>query len=215
MAGVLSEEGSVLGQDCAAAGMLAGKLRIEKYHTAENRLVAGGKYALEEGHAEKQNLAVGVHIVEMDTGAVHIDAGRHYVLVEAAEIAAAGTVALAGLVEIVDIAVLPVGLGELADTAASVGLAVGADSDALGIVDCVDIVAQNGLVVIVAEFDTVVLDTVGSADTAGAAGTVGLVHTVEIVDNAGHAADTAGTLAATDWQPCLKVVTTSSCSYRQ
>ena len=47
MAEVLTEQDSVHGQDCVVAGTHAGKLRIEKYRTAEVN------YEQEERHAEK------------------------------------------------------------------------------------------------------------------------------------------------------------------
>ena len=112
-----------------------------------------------------------------------------------------------------DIVVLPVGLVELADTAASIGHAAVADNDVLGTVDYADIVAQSSLVA-VADTGIAVLDAVHSADTAGVAGTVGLVHTVEIVDNAEVAAGTADIVAATEWQPYSTVVTPNSCLCR-
>ena len=102
---------------------------------------------------------------------------------------------------------LPVGLVELADTAAWIGHAAVADNDVLGTVDYADIVAQNSLVA-VADTGMAVLDTVHSA------GTVGFVHTVEIVeivDNAEVAAGTADIVAATEWQPYSTVVTPNSC----
>lgn len=114
--------------------------------TAEEQPAAEVKYELEESHVG-ENLAAGVHIVGMDIVAVHIDAGSHCVLVEAAETAAAGIVALAGLDETADTVVL-VGLVELAGIAASVGLAVVADNDVLGIVGSADIVAQGTRVVV-------------------------------------------------------------------
>ena len=96
MAEVLFEEGSVLGQDYVAAGESAGKLHTEECRAAEDHLVAGVRCALEEeGHAEKRSLAAEVHIVVLDTGAVHFDAGSHCMLVEAAETAVADTVVLA------------------------------------------------------------------------------------------------------------------------
>ena len=111
---------------------------------------------------------------------------------------------------------LPVGLVELADTAASIGHAAVADNDVLGTVDYADIVAQSSLVA-VADTGIAVLDTVHSADTAGVAGTVGLVHTVEIVEivgNAEVAAGTADVVAATEWQPYSTVVPPNSCLCR-
>ena len=66
---------------------------------------------------------------------------------------------------------LPVGLVELADTAASIGHAVVADNGVLGTVDSADIVAQGSLVA-VADTGIAVLDTVHCADTAGVAGSV-------------------------------------------
>ena len=206
MAGVPSEEGSVLGQDCVAAGTLAGGLRTVECRIAEDQLIAGVTYAPEGSHAGKQGPAGGVHEVVMDIGAVHIGVGSRCELVEPVETAVAGTVALAGLAEIADTVVLPAGHVELADTAASVGLAVVADNDVLGIADCADTVAQDSLEV-VAETGIAVLDSVGSADIAGAAGAVGSVHTVEVVDNAGIAAGTADAVATTGWQPYLTVVT--------
>ena len=215
MADVLPERTSVHEQDSVAAGALAGKLRIEMCRTAE------GNYELEESHAGKKNLAAGVHIVEMDIGAVHVGAGSHCVLVETAETAAAGIVALAGLVEIVDTVVLA-GLVELADIGASVGLAVVAGNDVFDTVGSADTVAQGtpGVVAdtaaqfeILAAADTaewaefaetvgdVVPGIVGSVDTDGGAGTVGLVRIVEVVDTAEAAAGTADTVAATELQP--------------
>ena len=111
---------------------------------------------------------------------------------------------------------LPVGLVELADTAASIGHAAVADIEMLGTVDCADIVAQSSLVA-VGDTGIAVLDTVHSADTAGVAGTVGRVHTVEIVDNAEVAEVAAGTadiVAATERQPYSTVVTPNTCLCR-
>ena len=213
MAEVLIEEGSVLGQDCVAADTSAGKLRIERCYAAEGQLLAELRCELEENHAEKQTLAAALHIVVMDTGAVHFGTGSQCGLAESAETAAAGTGTLAGLVEIVDMVVLPVGLGEFADIAVSIGLAVVADNDMLGTVGYADTVAQDSLVV-VADTDTAVLDIVGSADTAGVVGTVGLVHIVGVVDNAEVAAGTADTVAATGWQPYSTVVPPDSCFCR-
>ena len=108
---------------------------------------------------------------------------------------------------------LPVGLVELADTAAWIGHAAVADNDVLGTVDYADIVAQNSLVA-VADTGMAVVDSVHSAGTVGVAGTVGFVHTVEIVeivDNAEVAAGTADIVAATEWQPYSTVVTPNSC----
>lgn len=221
MADVLPGRASVHEQDSVAAGTLAGKLRIEMCRTAE------GNYELEESHAGKKNLAAGVHIVEMDIVAVHVGAGSHCVLVEPAETAAAGIVALAGLVEIVDTVVLA-GLVELADIGASVGLAVIAGNDVFDTVGSADTVAQGTLGVVAdtaaqfeilagadtaewAEFAEIVGDAVpgivDSVDTAGGAGTVGLVRVVEVVDTAEAAAGTADTVAATEWQPYLTAFT--------
>ena len=111
---------------------------------------------------------------------------------------------------------LPVGLVELADTAAPIGHAAVADIDLLGTVDYADIVAQSSFVA-VADTGIAVLDTVHSADTAGVAGTVGRVHTVEIVDNAEVAEVAAGTadiVAATERQPYSTVVTPNTCLCR-
>lgn len=221
MADVLPGRASVHEQDSVAAGTLAGKLRIEMRRTAE------GNYELEESHAGKKNLAAGVHIVEMDIVAVHVGAGSHCVLVEPAETAAAGIVALAGLVEIVDTVVLA-GLVELADIGASIGLAVIAGNDVFDTVGSADTVAQGTLGVVAdtaaqfeilaaadtaewAEFAEIVGDAVpgivDSVDTAGGAGTVGLVRVVEVVDTAEAAAGTADTVAATEWQPYLTAST--------
>ena len=170
MADVLPGRASVHEQDSVAAGTLAGKLRIEMCRTAE------GNYELEESHAGKKNLAAGVHIVEMDIVAVHVGAGSHCVLVEPAETAAAGIVALAGLVEIVDTVVLA-GLVEPAETAAAgivalAGLVEIVDTVVLaGLVELADIGASVGLAVIAGND---VFDTVGSADTV-AQGTLGVV----------------------------------------
>ena len=211
MAGVPSSEGSVLGQDCVAAETLAGGLRTEECRTAEDQLVAGVTYELGERRAEEQGLAAGVHNVVVDIGAVHIGVGSRCELVEAVETAVAGIAALAGLAEIADIVVLPAGHVEPADTAASVGLAVVADNDVLGIADYADTVVQDSLV-IVAETG---IDSVGSADIAGVAGTVGLVHTVEVVGNAAVVAGTADVVATTEWQPYLTVVTPTPYFYRR
>ena len=111
---------------------------------------------------------------------------------------------------------LPVGLVELADTAASVGHVAVADNDELGTVDYVGIVARSSLAA-VADIGIAVLDTVHSADDAGDVDTVGLVHTVEIVDIAEVAevaevaAGTADIVAATEWQPYSTVVTPNFC----
>ena len=108
---------------------------------------------------------------------------------------------------------LPVGLVELADTAASVGHVAVADNDELGTVDYVGIVARRSLAA-VADIGIAVLDTVHSADDAGDVDTVGLVHTVEIVDIAEVAEVAAGTadiVAATEWQPYSTVVTPNFC----
>lgn len=206
MAGVPSSGGSVLGQVCVAAETLAGGLRTEECRTAEDRLVAGVTYELGERRAED---------------AVHIGVGSRCELVEAVETAVAGIAALAGLAEIADIVVLPAGHVEPADTAASVGLAVVADNDVLGIADYADTVVQDSLVT-VAETGIAVLDSVGSADIAGVAGTVGLVHTVEVVGNAAVVAGTAdvvaGTadvVATTEWQPYSTVVTPTPYFYRR
>ena len=214
MAGVPSVEGSVLGQDCVAAGTLAGRLRTEECRTAEDQLVAEVTYELEERRAEEQGLAAGVHKVVVDIGALDIGVGSRCELVEAVETAVAGIVALAGLAEIADIVVLSASHVELADTAASIGLAAVADNDVLGIADCADTVAQDSLV-IVAETGIAVLDSVGSADIAGVAGTVGLVHTVEVVGNAGVVAGTADVVATTEWQPYSTVVTPTPYFYRR
>lgn len=211
MAGVPSSEGFVHGQDCVAAETLAGGLRTEECRTAEDQLLAGVTYELGERHAEEQGLAAGVHNVVVDIGAVHIGVGSRCELVEAVETAVAGIAALAGLAEIADIVVLPADHVEPADTAASVGLAVVADNDVLGIADYADAVVQDSLV-IVAETDIAVLDSVGSADIAG---TVGLVHTVEVVGNAAVVAGTADVVATTEWQPCSTVVTPTPYFYRR
>ena len=100
---------------------------------------------------------------------------------------------------------LPVGLVELADTAASIGHAVVADNDVFDTADYAGIVARSSLVA-VADTGIAVLDTVGSAGDAEVAGTVGLVHTVEIVDIAEVAAGTADIVAAMEWQPYSTVV---------
>lgn len=118
MAEVLIEGGPVLGQDCLGAGSSAGRLRIEGNCAAEGQLVAGLRFALEERHAEEQNLAAELRIVVVDTGAVRVGTGSYYEIVEAAEIAAGYTVALAGLLAIVDMVELLAGLVELADTVA-------------------------------------------------------------------------------------------------
>lgn len=169
--------------------------------------------ALEESHAEKRSFAAEVHTAALDTGSVHSDAGSHCMLVEAAEAAVADTVALADWIGFVDNFVLPVGLAELADTAASIGHAAVADNDVLGTVDYAGIVALSSLVA-VADTGVAVLDTVRSADTAEDAGTVGLVYTAEIVDNAEVAAGTADIVATTDWWPYSTVVTPNSCLCR-
>ena len=205
MAEVLTEQDSVHGQDCVAAGSLVGKLRIEKCRTAEVN------YEQEESRADKESLAAGVRIVVTGIAGVHIGAGSHCILAEAA---VAGVVALAEFVEV-------------ADTAASVGLDVVADVadiDVLGVVGHADTVAQDSFVGVAepaaqaeifamsdtAEWtgvpETVGVDVsgiVGSVDTAGVAGTAGLVRIVEIVDNAGAAVGTADNFAATEWQPSL------------
>lgn len=214
MAGVPSSEGSVLGQDCFAAETLAGGLRTEECRTAEDQLVAGVTYEQGERRDEEQGLAAGVHDIVVDIGAVHIGVGSRCELVEAVETAVAGIAALAGLAEIADIVVLPAGHVEPADTAASVGLAVVADNDVLGIADYADTVVQDSLV-IVAETGIAVLDSVGSADIAGVAGTVGLVHTVEVVGNAAVVAGTADVVATTEWQPYSTVVTPTPYFYRR
>ncbi len=130
MAEVLTEQDSVHGQDCVAAGSLVGKLRIEECRTAEVN------YEQEESHAGKDNLAAGVRTVVTGIAGVHIGAGSHCVLAEADEAVAGGIVALAGFVEV-------------ANTAASVGLDVVADVvdiDVLGIVARSDTVAQDSFV---------------------------------------------------------------------
>ena len=139
---------------------------------------------------------------------VHIGAGSHCVLAEADETAAAGVVALAGFVEILD-------------TAASVGLGMVADIDVLGTVGSAYTVAQDSFVVVAeifavadtaewAEFAETVDNSdsgiVDFVDTAAVAGTAGLVRVVEVVDNAEPAAGTADTVAATECQPSLTAV---------
>lgn len=143
----------------------------------------------------------------VDTGAVRVGTGSYYELVEAAETAAVYTVALAGLLEIVDMVELLVGLVELADTVAWVGLAVLADNSMLGIADYADTVVKDNLVV-VADADTAVLET------AGVVGTVGLVHTVVVVDSAEVPAGIADNVAATEWQPYLTAMTLDFCFCR-
>lgn len=210
MAEVLIEGALVLGQDYVGAGSSAGRLRTEGNCAAEGQLVAGLTCALEERHAEEQNLAAELRIVVVDTGAVRVGTGSYYELVEAAVY----TVALAGLLEIVEMVELLVGLVELADTVAWVGLAVLADKDMLGTADYADTVAKDNLVV-VADTDAAVPDIVGPADAAaGVVGTVGLVHTVAVVDSAEVAAGIADVVAATEWQPSLTAMTPDSCFCR-
>ena len=201
MAEVLSEQNSVLGQGCVAAGMVADQFRIEKCHTVET-LAVEVNCILEKGHAEQRSRAAEVYTVVTNIDAVDTDAGS-CVLVGAVDTVAVCTAGLTGLVDSAHIVELPAGPVELAGTAASVGLGAVADDDVLGIVDYAGTVAQDNLVD-AAEFDTVgSADTVGSVDTAVVADTVDLVHTVEIVDNAELAAGTVDTVAATERQPYL------------
>lgn len=74
----------------------------------------------------------------------------------------------------------------------------------VGTADYADTVVKDNLVV-VADTDTAVLDT------ARVVGTVGLVHTVVVVDRAEVAAGIADIVAATEWQPCLRAMTTALC----
>lgn len=134
MAEVLPERDYALVQNCIVAGALAGKLRIERYHAAEE------DYEQEESHAGDENHAAGVYV----------GAGSHCVLAEGAETvgtAAEGNVALTGLVEIANTVALA-GLVELADIAVPAGLAAVADDAVLGIVGSADTVAQGSLVVV-------------------------------------------------------------------
>ena len=94
MAEVLSEQDSVPGQDCFAAGMVADQFRIEKCHTFE-KLAAEVSCILEEGHAEQWSHAAEVYTVVTNTGAVDVDAGS-CVLVGAVDTVAVCTVALTG-----------------------------------------------------------------------------------------------------------------------
>lgn len=160
----------------------------------------------------------------VDTGAVFAGTGSYYELAEAAETAAGCTVALADLVEVVDMVVLPVGLVELAGTVAWVGLVVLADTVAwAGLAVLAGNVARVGLavladnhmpgtagyahtvvkdnLVIVADTDTAVLEA------AGVVGTVGLGHTVVVVGSSEVAAGIADIVAATEWQPYLTAMT--------
>lgn len=134
MAEAFSERGSVHEHDYVAAG----KFRIGKHCIAEEQLAAEAKHERVEVHAGEENLAAGVHIVGIDMAVVRIGAGSHCVLVETDETAAADTVGLAVLVE-------------LADVAASIGLAVVGNDFELGIVDSVDTAVAQGIPVVAAE----------------------------------------------------------------
>ena len=136
MAEVQPERDSVYAQNCVAAGTLAGKLRVEKYRTAEQQQAAEVKYEQKESHTGEKKLAAGVHTVVFGIAAVHTGAGSHCVLVEADETAVAGIVALVAN---------PV---DPADTAVLVGLAVVAGNYVLDIVGSADTAAQGKLVTI-------------------------------------------------------------------
>lgn len=122
-------------------------LRTEESRTAEEQLAAEENFEQGESRAGEENHAAGVYIVVTDIAGLRVGAGGYCVLADAAETAAAGTVALVGFVEIADTGVLAghVGLG---DTAASLGLAALAENAVLGSSGSADTVAQDNLVVV-------------------------------------------------------------------
>ena len=78
--------------------------------------------------ADKKAFAAGGDTVAMSIDMARVDFGSYRMLAEAA---AAGIVARTGLAELVDTVVVPKDFVELADSAASVGHAAGADIGAL------------------------------------------------------------------------------------